>query len=238
MNKACSIIIIATVFAGVALGIQSASTDADSFSVGPPERIEEGPASQAGLLGMAEYYCHWNRFHAAVMIMFTDAAIELGEHVDAMREISPPDELESLVLEFNESNWKEYGKKLGGIGLANGLDSSIDWMIFGQSAGGQLLQYVLAGNNNWPAFGNRIADQAVSLAHRGHDIKWTAFSRSLGESIGRGTPQEWNQWGLQLALQARSMAGLPSVDWNRFAKDVAQQAQWLSRSMSSREDRP
>ena len=122
MNKACSIIIIATVLAGVALGIQSASTDADSFSVGPPERIEEGPASQAGLLGMAEYYCHWNRFHAAVMIMFTDAAIELGEHVDAMREISPPDELESLVLEFNESNWKEYGKKLGGIGLANGLD--------------------------------------------------------------------------------------------------------------------
>ena len=48
-----------------------------------------------------------------------------------------------------------------------------------------MLQYVLAGNNNWPAFGNRIADQAVSLAHRGHDIKWTEFWGKWHKRFGR-----------------------------------------------------
>ena len=238
MNRSWSIILMSTVFAGMVLGLQTASsgsTDADGITVGPPDRIDDGPASQAAFLGMAEYYCHWTRFDAAVMIMFTDAAIELGEKVKVMRDIAPEGELESLVLEFTESNWQEYGRKLGGIALANGIDASNDWMIFGRSAGGQLLQYVLSGNNNWPAFGKRMADQAMIRAKQGHDIKWTQFSRKLGESTGRGTNEEWTQWGLQLALQAREMTNQPNVDWNRFARDVAEQATWLSRSMSPRE---
>ncbi len=225
---------MATVFAGVALGIQSTSTqfqDDGSISVGPLEQIEPGPAAEAGRLGMAEYFCHWTRFHAAVMIMFTDAAIELGENVKGMREIARPDELESMVLEFTESLWDDYGSKLGGIAIANGLDSSIDWMIFGRSAGAQLLQYVLAENNNWPAFGRRIADQAVSMARDGHNRRWTEFSQKLGASLGRGTSDQWAQWGLQLAMQARAMSDQSNVDWNEFASNVETQAKWLSQSM-------
>ena len=234
MNKTWSLIVMATVFTGVALGFQSTSapsTDDGSITVGPPKKIDPGPAAEAGRLGMAEYFCHWTRFHAAVMIMFTDAAIELSENVEGMRDITSPDELEALVLEFTESNWDEYGRNLGGIALANGLDSRMDWMIFGRSAGAQLFQYVLSGNNNWPAFGRRMADQAMSMARHGHDQRWIEFSRNLGTSLGRGTPEQWTQWGLQLALQARAMSEQPSVDWNEFASDVATQAKWLSKSM-------
>lgn len=234
-NMAWSTILIGTAFAAVALGIQSTSADPtndDPIVLGPPVKIESGPAAAAGRLGMAEYYCHWTRYHAAIMILFTDAAIDLNETVNAMRDIAPEGELESMVVEFTESRWEELGAKLGSITLANGLDSGVDWMIFGRSAGIQLLQYVLMENNNWPMFGTRIADQAVSMAQHGHDLRWIEFSRNLGESLGRGTPEQWSQWGRQLALQARALAIEPKIDWNQFASNVATQAKLLSKSMS------
>ena len=234
MNKVISTIIIMT-FAGMVLAMQTKSThsqDQQSISVGPPKAIDPGPGAEAGRLGMAEYYCHWTRFHAAIMILFTDAAISTNSIVEGMREIKEAGVLESTVLEFTESNWDEYGSKLGTIALANGLDSSINWMIFARSAGVQMMDYVISEKNNYPLFGRNIADQAVAMARHGHDRRWMEFGKRMGDRIGRGTPEEWSQWGLQLSLQARSLADQPVVDWNEFASNAYKQAVLVSESMT------
>ena len=233
---AASVIMVGLVISGLAFGFQDtpAEEGPQQNLVVPPRDVKQHILEDVKLLGMAEYHCHWTRFHADVMTKFTDISIELAGTAESFRSTIPDDDTSQLLREFTDAKWEKLGAEIGNLTLANGIDDSMNWLLFARSAGAQVVQRILAGDNNWPQMGTVIADQAVALARIGQDRIWIRFGERVGNAVERGTPEQWSQWGLQIGLQARSRTRDLQVDWEAFAADVAAQAKWFESTLEPR----
>ncbi|MAT82235.1 MAG: hypothetical protein CMJ29_11410 [Phycisphaerae bacterium] len=219
----------------LAIGFQQADPgDSELVVILPPADVEGHILNDVTMLGLAEYNCHWTRFHSDVMEKFTGLAIEFSQTAESLEDSLPGDDIQLLLKDFTQSRWSEIGSEVGLISMSNGLDSTIDWMLFSQSAGAQIVQRIAAGDNNWPAMGIMVADQAVAMAKASHDKVWERFGRRVGQAVERGTLEQWSQWGLQVGMQARFQTRGMEIDWNAFAADVATQARWFESKLQLR----
>ncbi|MEE2907390.1 MAG: hypothetical protein VX527_06105 [Planctomycetota bacterium] len=225
-------ITIGLIISGLTVGFQNPGPEESNLQVVlPPADLEGRIIQDAAMLGLAEYNCHWTRFHADMMMKFTDIAIEFSQTAESLEAGLPGEDMGELLRDFTKSKWDDLGAEVGLLTVANGLDSKINWILFTRSAGLQIVQRIIAGDNNWPEMGKMIADQAVDLAKSGHDQVWERFGKRVGHAVERGTLDEWSQWGLQVGMQARIHARSMKVDWNAFAADIAAQATWFESTL-------
>jgi hypothetical protein len=195
------------------------------------EQIKMFTIKEATNLGRGEWYCDWTKFRLGVTMMYTDVTVEVVESAATLAEAARtenPTEITNLVHEFNSSKWDDNGAELGRMTLAFGINDSVDWVAFARAAGTQVVQRAVAGENNFPAVGRIMAAQAVDLAKSGQDRIWSGFGRRVGEALKRGTRAQWEQWGRQMGLQARSRAQDPVVDWDAFAVNIEKQSHWYA----------
>ncbi|MDG2424712.1 MAG: hypothetical protein P8M22_12130 [Phycisphaerales bacterium] len=228
-----SFLIIALITSGLVGSFQDVGPEESELQVVLlPIDVESRIQKDAAMLGLAEYNCHWTRFHADVMMKFTDISIDLSQTAESLAEGIPDEDIEKMLKEFTDSRWNDLGGEIGLLSVANGLDSSIDWILFTRSAGAQIIQRITAGDNNWPEMGSMIAQQAVAIAKSSHNRVWERFGQRVGKAVERGTLEQWSQWGLQIGMQARAHAQGMKVDWNAFASDVAAQADWFESTLT------
>lgn len=226
---------IGLIISGLMIGVQDAGPEESNLQVvRPPADVQGRIRQDVAMLGLAEYSCHWTRFHADVMIKFTNIAIEFSQTAESLEAGLPGDDIGQLLRDFTNSRWDDLGSEVGLLAISNGVDSNMNWILFTRSAGAQIIQRIAAGDNNWPEMGTMIADQAVDLAKAGHDQVWQRFGKRVGHAVERGTLEGWSQWGLQVGMQARIHARSLKVDWNAFAADIAAQAKWFEATLQPR----